>query len=99
MYLLAEYVLKGIYLGLLLFIAVQPGFSWRSVGVAAACSFGGLVLFLAVAGARKLRDGYRVTGRLPAFVLFLLLESPGLVYAGILLGTLLADALVKDAKT
>lgn len=99
MYLLAEYVLKGIYLGLLLFVAAQPGLTWPQVGLAAVCTFGGLVLFLGVAAWQKLREGYRVTGRLPAFVLFLLLESPGLAYAGILLGTLLADALVRTAET
>ena len=43
-------------------------------------------LGLAVAAVRKLREGYKVNGRVPAFVVFLLLESPGLVYAGILLG-------------
>src|SRR5262249_33373316 len=36
---------------------------------------------------RQVPAGYEVKGRLFAFVLFLLLESPTLVYAGILLGT------------
>src|SRR5262249_30444429 len=43
-------------------------------------------LFLAFAGTRKVREGYTVRGRLIPFLLFLLLENPALVYAGILLG-------------
>src|SRR5262249_19658703 len=50
-------------------------------------SVGGLVVGLTVAGYGKLRQGYQIRGRLAAFILFLLLESPTLVYAGILLGT------------
>ena len=41
-----------------------------------------------MAGLAKMREGYRVRGRLLIFTLFLLLESPTLVYAGILGGTL-----------
>jgi tetratricopeptide (TPR) repeat protein len=81
-----EYVLKGIYLGLLLFVAlhVRDG---QTTGIVAGCLAGGLVLALAVAAVQKLRQGYRIRGRLLPFLLLLLLESPGLVYAGILLGT------------
>lgn len=84
----SEYILKGIYLGVLLLVAVQVP-DWRAVGAVALCMLGGLVLALGIAAARKLREGYRVKGRLPAFVLFLVLESPSLVYTGIILGTLL----------
>jgi tetratricopeptide (TPR) repeat protein len=80
-----EYLLKGIYLGLLLLVAMQ-GPSWRELGVVAACTFGGLVICLAVGAYHKIREGFRVAGRLPAFVLFLLLENPGMVYLGLVLG-------------
>ena len=45
---------------------------------------------IVIAGLLKLREGYRVRGRLLVFLLFLLLESPVLVYAGILGGLTLA---------
>jgi predicted Zn-dependent protease len=80
-----EFLLKGIYLGLLLDVALQ-GPSWADVGQVALCTLGGLVLFLGVAAYSKLREGYRVRGRLAPFLLFLLLDNPALVYAGILLG-------------
>src|SRR5262249_35145301 len=35
---------------------------------------------------RKVREGYRAHGRLLGFILFLVLENPGLVYAGLILG-------------
>src|SRR5207237_1159114 len=60
--------------------------TWADVGQVALCTLGGLVLFLGVAAFRKLREGYRVHGRLFAFLLFLLLEHPTLVYGGVLLG-------------
>jgi tetratricopeptide (TPR) repeat protein len=84
-WLLSEYMLKGVYLGLLLFVALQDP-SWTATFHVALFTFGGLALALVVAAGQKLREGYRVTGRLPAFVLFLLLENPGLIYAGLLLG-------------
>jgi tetratricopeptide (TPR) repeat protein len=49
----------------------------------------GLLIALVVAAARKMRQGFRVNGKVVAFLLFLLLENPGLVYAGIILGLLL----------
>jgi tetratricopeptide (TPR) repeat protein len=91
-----EYILKGIYLGLLLFVALQEP-TWLMTGLVALCTFGGLVLALALAGYRKLREGYQVKGRLLPFLLFLLLESPELIYAGILLGmTVAAYAILRQ---
>ncbi len=88
----SEYLLKGIYLGLVLYAALlQP--SWEAIGLTTLCTLGGLSLALVVAAIAKLRLGYRPNGRLFAFVLFLLLESPTLVYLGILGGTL-AGALI-----
>jgi hypothetical protein len=88
-----EYILKGIYLGLLLDIAVrqaeQPEAAPYAPLLLAACAFGGLLLALTLAGLWKIRQGYRIRGRLAPFILFLLLESPGLVYTGILGGTFL----------
>src|SRR5437016_3589133 len=80
-----EFLLKGIYLGLLLYVALQ-GPTWADVGQVALFTFGGLVLFLGIAAYSKLREGYRVRGRLAPFILFLLLDNPGLVYAGVMLG-------------
>jgi tetratricopeptide (TPR) repeat protein len=80
---------KGIYLGLLLFAASQT--DWTVTGEVALFTLGGLVVCLAIAAWRKLRQGYRVQGKLPAFILFLLLESPKLVYAGILLGMVMGS--------
>src|SRR5262249_6574737 len=80
-----EYVLKGIYLGLLLFIALHVR-DWQTTGIVATCIAGGLILALLIGGVQKLRQGYRIRGRLFPFLLLLLLESPALVSAGILLG-------------
>jgi predicted Zn-dependent protease len=80
-----EYILKGIYLGLLAFVALQEP-DWPATGRVALFTLGGLVLFVGAAGLRKLREGYRVRGRPFAFLAFLLLENPAMVYAGVLLG-------------
>jgi tetratricopeptide (TPR) repeat protein len=84
-WLLSEYVCKGIYLGLLLYVALQDP-TWEATGRVALATAAGLVLALVFATGRKLYEGYRARGRLAAFILFVLLESPVLVYAGILLG-------------
>jgi tetratricopeptide (TPR) repeat protein len=87
-----EYLLKGVYLGLVLYAALQQAAagerSWGLLARVNLLTLAGLLLALAVAGLLKLREGYRVKGRLVVFLLFLLLESPTLVYAGILGGTL-----------
>jgi tetratricopeptide (TPR) repeat protein len=80
-----EFLLKGLYLGLLVLIAWQVP-TWAELGEIGAWTAGGLVLCLAVAAWRKSREGYRARGRLLGFLLFLVLENPGLVYAGLLLG-------------
>src|SRR5262249_22472059 len=88
-----EYLLKGLYLGLLLFAGLVVG-SIEAVGPAREAlvrinlgTLGGLAAALAVAALLRLREGFRVKGRLVAFILFLLLESPLLAYVGILGGT------------
>jgi tetratricopeptide (TPR) repeat protein len=91
-----EYVLKGVYLGLLLYVALQePG--WEPTLWVAGCTLGGLALTLGIAAYRKHREGYRVRGRLMSFLLFLLLENPFLVYAGVLLGMVVGASLVPAA--
>src|SRR5262245_61905061 len=111
----SEYILKGLFLGLLLDVAlieaVPPGFdwsapipagtrppefSWRAPALVGACALGGLAVGLFLAALLKLREGYRIRGRYGAFALFLLLESPTLVYAGIIGGTLLGAFVLRD---
>ncbi len=95
-----EYLLKGIYLGLVLFAALHQaagtGPATESLLRVNGCALAGLVLALILAAIWKLRQGYRPRGRLAAYVLFLLLESPTLVYAGILTGTVLGIWLVRQ---
>jgi tetratricopeptide (TPR) repeat protein len=95
-----EYLLKGVYLGLILYAALQqaamPQFGWQALAYVNLLALGGLVLALMVAGLAKVREGYRVRGRLLIFTLFLLLESPTLVYAGILGGTFAGIAWVRQ---
>src|SRR5690242_1714790 len=85
-----EYILKGVYLGLMLFAALLLAAAgdnpWQTLWRVNLCTLAGLVLALAAAAFLKLREGFRVKGRLLIFLLFLLLESPTFVYAGILLG-------------
>ncbi len=90
-----EYILKGVYLGLVLFAALQQS-AWESLAKVNLAAVAGLALALALAALTKLREGYRVRGRLLVFLLFLLLESPTLVYAGILGGTLAGIYLIRQ---
>jgi tetratricopeptide (TPR) repeat protein len=87
-----EYLLKGLYLGLLVLTGLRAStsdrFGLQTPVLVTLFSLGGLAVGLGAAGYAKLRQGYRIHGRLPAFLLFLLLESPTLVYAGILFGTM-----------
>ena len=76
---------------MLLFVglALLEGNWWSGLAQVGICTFGTLALFLGVTAVRKHREGFKVRGRPGAFVLFLLLENPGMVYAGVLLGMLL----------
>ena len=91
----SEYLLKGLCLGLLLFAALQeavpspdggPEPGWPAVTRVTLLALGGLVAALGIAAVLKLREGFRARGRHLAFLAFLLLESPTLVYGGIILG-------------
>jgi tetratricopeptide (TPR) repeat protein len=90
-----EYILKGVFLGLLLFASLkaaappQPdsvATGWPAVLRVTGLTLAGLAVALGIAAVQKLREGYQAKGRVLAFVIFLLLESPTLVYAGIILG-------------
>jgi tetratricopeptide (TPR) repeat protein len=93
-----EYIAKGLFLGLLLFIALaQP--AKEELQILLLAMLGGLVAGLAVAGFRVARQGYRIQGRVTAFLLFLVLENPALTYVGILAGTALATFLAQKPTT
>ncbi len=80
-----EFLLKGVYLGLLVMIAwFVP--KWDELAIIAGFTLAGLALFLGWAAFLKIREGYRIQGRLLGFLIFLLLENTGMVYAGLLLG-------------
>lgn len=102
-----EYLLKGVYLGLVLFAAlhlatippvdqgpvlVQQGLAWVNLSTLA-----GLALALFLAGLLRFREALLSRGRVLAFFLFLLLESPTLTYLGILGGTFTGIFLLRQA--
>ena len=82
----SEYILKGVFLGLLLFVSLQKGLDWEATGRVALWLGGGFLVALVLAAGRQFRD-LRGIGRNPlGFLLFLLLENPFLIYMGIVLG-------------
>jgi tetratricopeptide (TPR) repeat protein len=82
----SEYILKGVFLGLLLFVSLQKGLDWAATGRVALWLVGGFLVALVIAAARQWR-GLHGLGRNPVgFLLFLLLENPFLIYCGIILG-------------
>src|SRR5262249_38742748 len=91
-----ESILKGLFLGVLLFAALQEAVppaegseqlaGWPALGRVTLFMLGGLALGLGIAAVWKLREGYKINGRFAAFIVFLLLESPTLVYTGIIVG-------------
>lgn len=80
-----EYLLKGLYLGLLVLVALLTP-TWLQVAMVGAVMFATLALCLLVAAVQKWREGYRPRGKPLGYILFLLLENPGLVYTGIVVG-------------
>jgi tetratricopeptide (TPR) repeat protein len=99
-----EYLLKGVFLGLILYAALQLGSIPSEDGALLrncllavnGCTLAGLAVALLLAALAKFREGYRLKGRLLAFVLFLLLESPTLAYLGILGGAVGGIYLVRE---
>lgn len=96
-WLLFEYLLKGLFLGLLAFVAIAT-----PDGAALARSFAiitvGLICGMAVAWVRTRRRGIRPRGRPLAEILFVLLDNPWEIYAGVTFGLAVAAiALRSDA--
>jgi tetratricopeptide (TPR) repeat protein len=92
-----EYILKGLYLGLLLYVALQEP-TGPEVGQVALCVGAGLAGALGLAAARKLSAGQNIRGRILPFLVFLLLDNPGLVYAGTLIGLAVGAHWVEHAE-
>ncbi len=86
-----EYLLKGVFLGLLVFAALQQP-SWEQTWLLVGFLAGGVAVGIVLALASWVARGIRVGGRYLALLLFLILESPVLVYLGSI-GGLLAGAL------
>src|SRR6516225_2650925 len=82
---LSEYVLKGVFLGLLLYAALTAPNAAAAVPIGL-WLIGGTAAGLIIAAGHKLSQGLRPAGRPLTFLLFVLLESPGLIYAGTILG-------------
>lgn len=80
-----EFILKGLYLGLLIVVAMHNP-TWEEIAQVGGFTLAGLAICLAMAGYYKVREGYQIKGRWIGFLLFLLLENPGMVYAGIIAG-------------
>jgi len=80
-----ESILKGIFLGLLCFVAVQES-DWTGFAIAGGLGLGGLATAISVAAWRRLKEGYRVKGGILPFILFATLEGSELVYTGVLVG-------------
>lgn len=96
-WLLTEYLLKGVFLGLLAFAALQRP-TWSQTGTLAGFLFGGLILSLVLSFVAWLPRGIKVGGKLVALFLFLLLESPTLVYFGLIGGLLTGALWVKNPE-
>jgi hypothetical protein len=81
----SEFLLKGVYLGLLVTIAwLMP--TWVDLAVIGAVTLAIFLVSLGVAACWKIRAGYRVKDRWFGFVFLLLIENPVAVYAGLLVG-------------
>ncbi|HVK10027.1 MAG TPA: hypothetical protein VM597_14760 [Gemmataceae bacterium] len=82
----SEYILKGVFLGLLVFVSVQKDLDWAGTGRIALWLGGGFAVALVLATARQYRDLKGAARNPLGFFLFLLLENPFLIYAGVILG-------------
>ncbi len=85
-----EYMLKGLFLGLWVFFALQvPASSadaWKDIFWVLGWTCGGLAVGLAIGTARLMSRGMKPWDNWKAFPLLVLLESPLFIYAGIMLG-------------
>ena len=101
-----EYVLKGLFLGLVVYAALQVGIEPAAMATASppCLRFNlplllGLVLALSVAAVTKMRQGYQIKGRALFFFILLLLESHTLVYLGVIGGAIVGACLVLQWHT
>jgi tetratricopeptide (TPR) repeat protein len=89
-----EYWGKGLAMALIAFVALETCLNdaqpdpWR-LAIVYLPALAGLLAFMSVAAVGMFRAGHRVGGRVPAFVVFLLLDNPFRVYLGILGGLVL----------
>lgn len=83
-----EYILKGLFVGLWAFVALQVSDNPARVDILWNLGWmgAGLVLGLVLGTARLIKMGVRPQSNWGAFPLLVLLESPTFVYGGILLG-------------
>lgn len=82
----SEYILKGVFLGLLVFVSLQKGLDWAGTGRIAIWMAGGLGAALVLATIRQISTLGGAIRNPVGFLLFLLLENPFLIYAGIVFG-------------
>src|SRR5262245_45852124 len=86
-WILSEYLLKVVFLGLLAYAAlVVP--APASAGIVVLCLVIGVIFALIVAAWQQRQAGLQLRGRWTAYLLFLALESPRHVYTGIIGGVL-----------
>ncbi|WP_020472880.1 tetratricopeptide repeat protein [Zavarzinella formosa] len=81
----SEYILKGVFLGLLLFVSLQ-NLDWPETGRLALFLGGGLGLGLLIGALGQYRTLPGLFRNPVGYFLFLLLENPLLIYGGIILG-------------
>ena len=91
----AEYILKGIFLGLLAFAALQEP-DWTKTGQLALYLLGGLGAGLLLSLVLWIVRGLRISGRVLSLIVFLILESPTLVYLGLIGGLFLGALAVRN---
>jgi tetratricopeptide (TPR) repeat protein len=89
----SEYILKGVFLSLLLFVSLQKGLDWEATGRVALWLAGGFVVALVLSALRRIGDIKGIRRNPLGYILFLLLENPFLFYFGIVGG--LAGAAVE----
>lgn len=85
-----EYMLKGLFLGLWVFFALQvppnPSDAWRDIVWVVGWTGTGLAVGLVLGTIRLMSRGMKPWANWTAFPLLVLLESPLFIYAGIMLG-------------
>ena len=103
----SEYALKGLFLGLLLYAAVQIQLPdaigvtpapWHTAGQLAVYMLIGLGAAIAIGGLRQLIDLVGILKKPHAGVLFLLLENPLLIYAGLIGGLAVGVGILFDPE-